>query len=269
MVIPIVYMAAGLSKRFGGNPKQLIKVGPKGETLIECAADQALAAGFDKIVFITGEKTHDSIKSIFSNSYMGVKVSYATQRFDPVYRDNPWGSVDALCSAAHELREPFVVVNSDDLYGIESMKIAKDALLKDSLTNVAIGYKIIDVIPPIGTVNRGVFKVERGIVKSIKEEEKITHQNYAQRGLTASTLCSMNLFGLSVNTLQKLKERLSTFKETNRGNRTIECLLPAELSKIIEEGARIKVYPAKNKWVGITNPGDEEAVRDYLKKQPN
>ena len=49
--IAVVYMVAGLSKRFGGKIKQFVKVGPKGESFIEYSIKQALPAGFTKIIF--------------------------------------------------------------------------------------------------------------------------------------------------------------------------------------------------------------------------
>ena len=52
MEIALVYMVAGLSSRFGGEIKQFAKVGPNNETLIEYSLNQALPAGFTKIVFI-------------------------------------------------------------------------------------------------------------------------------------------------------------------------------------------------------------------------
>ena len=55
--IAIVYMVAGISSRFGGKIKQLAKVGPNQETLIEYSLNQAISSGFTKIIFIVGEKT--------------------------------------------------------------------------------------------------------------------------------------------------------------------------------------------------------------------
>ena len=49
--IAIVYMVAGMSSRFG-KVKQFAKVGINGETLIEYSLNQALKAGFTKIIFM-------------------------------------------------------------------------------------------------------------------------------------------------------------------------------------------------------------------------
>ena len=47
----LLIMAAGLGSRYGGL-KQIDKIGPNGEALLELAVHDAIKAGFEKIVFI-------------------------------------------------------------------------------------------------------------------------------------------------------------------------------------------------------------------------
>ena len=115
--IALVYMVAGMSSRFGGKIKQFAKVGPEGETLIEYSLNQAIPAGFTKIVFIVGNKTEKPFKEMFGDSYKGIPIKYASQNFDSASRDKPWGTTDALCSAKELLDCPFIICNGDDLYG--------------------------------------------------------------------------------------------------------------------------------------------------------
>ena len=42
----LVYIAAGISSRFGGKPKLLSKIGPNDETLIEVSMTQALSCQY-------------------------------------------------------------------------------------------------------------------------------------------------------------------------------------------------------------------------------
>ena len=48
----LVIMAAGLGSRFGEGIKQLAKVGPEGEIIMDYSIHDALEAGFNKVVFI-------------------------------------------------------------------------------------------------------------------------------------------------------------------------------------------------------------------------
>ena len=49
METTIVYLVAGMSSRFGGRVKQLVKVGKNDETLMEISVNDAIKAGFSKI----------------------------------------------------------------------------------------------------------------------------------------------------------------------------------------------------------------------------
>ena len=48
----LVVMAAGIGSRYGGGIKQLEKMGPNGEIIMDYAIFDAKRAGFDKVVFI-------------------------------------------------------------------------------------------------------------------------------------------------------------------------------------------------------------------------
>ena len=121
--LAILYPVAGMSSRFGGKMKWLIKVGPRGESLIEYSVNQAINAGFNKIIFIVGEKTEGVFKNLFGSSYKGVSVYYAFQYFDCVSRDCPWGTIDALCSGLQLIDCPTVFCNGDDIYGEDTFRI--------------------------------------------------------------------------------------------------------------------------------------------------
>ena len=70
-MVSIVYMVAGLSSRFNGKLKALAKIS-KDESLIEYSLNQALPAGFDKIVFIVSNKTKPFFKRNLENH---IKIS--------------------------------------------------------------------------------------------------------------------------------------------------------------------------------------------------
>jgi dTDP-glucose pyrophosphorylase len=138
----IVYLVAGLSSRFGGKVKQFAQIGTNNETLIELSMNQALKAGFNKIIFVVGEKTEQLFKNKFGPSYKQIPVQYAKQEFNPEERDKPWGTCDALLSAKQLINEPFVVCNGDDLYGENTFKILVEWMEKNN-SPATIGYPLI------------------------------------------------------------------------------------------------------------------------------
>ena len=63
----LVIMAAGIGSRFGGGIKQLAPVGPSGEIIMDYSIQDALEAGFDKIIFIIRKDLEKDFKEIIGN----------------------------------------------------------------------------------------------------------------------------------------------------------------------------------------------------------
>lgn len=268
MVI-IVYMVAGLSSRFGGKIKQFARVGLNGETLIEVSMKQAIKAGAKKIVFVASEKTKIPFKEKFGNSFENTPIFYSEQFFDKEKRDKPWGSTDALVSAKENIDDDFIVLNGDDLYGENAIKSVVDFLENsDKNEGVTIGYKLKKVLPEKGKTNRGIFKTnENSEVIQIKEILEIEKDKLEEKELNENDLTSMNIFGLPKKILTNIEEKLIEFKEKNKDDKKIECYLPVILSELISEKKLVlKLLKTNDKWFGVTNPEDEEIVREELKK---
>jgi NDP-sugar pyrophosphorylase family protein len=266
--IAIVYMVAGLSSRFGGKIKQFARVGPNNETLVEYSLNQALPAGFSKIVFIVGEKTEMPFREMFGEEYRGIPVSYVLQKYDSSLRERPWGTTDALCSAKELLDCPFVVCNGDDLYGENSFRILVNNIKENKGSeNATLGYRLKNVLPKNGKVNRGIFEIDKdNNVRFLKEVFEIEKTNLNEKGLSEDDLCSMNCFSFSPKVLDYLYEILKEFREKNKGDRRIECLLPADIGRLIQQGKlKLKIYPTEDIWLGVTNPEDEILVKEKLK----
>ena len=265
--IAIVYLVGGISSRFGGKIKQFSKVGPEGETLIEYSLKQALSAGFSKIIFIVGNKTEKPFKEMFGNNYQGIPVYYALQKYDEEIRDKPWGTVEAVVAAKDFLDCSFVGCNGDDLYGEKAFKVLAEHL-NNSKDEATVGYKLKEVLPQEGKTNRGIFNIdENNYIRYLKEVFDIEKSKLEEQGLKEDDLCSMNIFALHLKTIEMLKQILARFKQEHEGDRRAECLLPKEISRLIEGNKiKMKVYPVTERWFGITNPGDEEIVRKMLQK---
>jgi len=267
--IAIVYIVAGISKRFGGEIKQFAKVGSSNETLIECSLNQAIKAGFTKIIFVVGNKTEEPFKKMFGSDYGGIPVFYASQKFDEKERERPWGTGDALVCAKELIDCPFIICNGDDLYGENTFKVLVNHI-KENYENedsATIGYNLIDVLSEKGNVNRAIFKTNAGYVTDIEETYSINAENMEEKGLKEDSPCSQNIFALHAAVIRELAIKNERFKEKNKDDRKAEFLLSNELSDLIKAGKlKMKIYPAVDKWIGITNPGDEEIVREFIIK---
>ena len=132
--ITLLIMAAGMGSRYGGL-KQLDSVGPNQETIIDYSVYDAIRAGFNKVVFVIREEFHNEFRSLITDKYLGkIKVEFAFQELEnlpadfscPEGRKKPWGTGHAILSAKDIIQEPFVAINGDDFYGLESFKVVAD-----------------------------------------------------------------------------------------------------------------------------------------------
>ena len=138
--------------------------------------------------------------------------------------------------------------------------------LEESFECATIGYKLEGVLPEEGSVNRGIFEVEGNYVRNLEEVFDITRGNFEKMDLRRDSLCSMNIFALYPETVEMLNDILEKFKVKNRGERSIECLLPNDISNLIrQKKIKMRIYPSEDKWYGVTNPEDEEIVKEQLK----
>ncbi|MDR5671735.1 N-acetylglucosamine-1-phosphate uridyltransferase [Halalkaliarchaeum sp. AArc-CO] len=111
-----VVLAAGKGTRMRplteSRPKPMLPVA--GSPLVEHTVDAAVEAGASRLVIVVGYRG-DLIRDQFGDSYRGVPIAYAEQ---PTQR----GTADAVAQAASSLdEEPFVVLNGDSLYDVDSL----------------------------------------------------------------------------------------------------------------------------------------------------
>ena len=122
MDMTLVVMAAGLGSRYGG-VKQIERLGPDGEILMEYAIYDALRAGFDRIVLIIKPQMLQDVRALFGDRIeqrTGIRIDYAFQtperftaaRPELAQRQKPLGTVHAVLCARGVIDGPFAVLLS-------------------------------------------------------------------------------------------------------------------------------------------------------------
>jgi UTP-glucose-1-phosphate uridylyltransferase len=259
-----IYLAAGLSSRFGGRIKALIKVGPNNETLLELSMIQAIKAGFNKFVIVVSDKTIEPIKDYFKESFREIPIKYAIQT-TPEYREKPLGTSHALLSAKDMINEPFIILNSDDIYGVETLTKLVDYIINEKGYCLP-GYKLKNSIPEQGTVNRGWIKPLEGLFVDVIEEQFNISMEDIPFKYSGEELISMNIFGLQPDFFEFLEKDFNDFKEKNKEDTKKEWLLLDSVTNFTKQtGTKVKVLPTDDIPIGVTNPEDEEIVRKKLK----
>lgn len=285
----LVVMAAGLASRYG-SVKQVERVGPGGEILMEYAIYDALRAGFDRIVVIVKPDMISDMEEVVGEKVArasGVRLSYAAQETAgawrgvpiPAGRTKPLGTAHALLSAAPFLDRPFAVINADDFYGrsaISAVAAALPGLARDGSEAVMAAYRLKNTVSPFGSVTRGVCTGEGGFLRSVTETYDIrTYPDGTIRSggpdappLPSGAPVSMNIWGFSPKILTRFNEQFEEFlRRLAPGDNQSECLLPAAVDTLLASGeARCRMLDTDEHWFGLTYAGDKPGVVSELQK---
>ncbi len=275
----LVVLAAGMGSRYGGL-KQLDPVGPHGEIILDYSVRDAIAAGFGKVVFVIRREMADLFRETVGVRYEGtVEVAYAFQELDslpdarvsPSGRTKPWGTGQAVLSAASVVREPFAVINADDYYGPSGFQALSGFLSgKTSGHYAMVGYRLDRTLSENGSVSRGICAVDgEGRLLEITERTAIVRgadgvivaEGKPPVELTGAEPVSMNFWGFTPDLFESLLVLFEEFLEERGTDLKAEFYLPAAVSSVIGRGdATVSVLTSRDSWLGLTYPEDKAAV---------
>ena len=282
-VTTLVIMAAGMGSRYGGI-KQLEPVGPNGEIIMDYSVYDALAAGFNKVVFIIRRELEKDFKEVIGNRIeKHVDVDYVFQEMDALPdgfrvqagRTKPWGTGQAVLCCKGIVNEPFAVINADDYYGKEAFRIIYNLLNtenKDSNLYCMAGFVLGNTLSENGAVTRGVCQVDNnGWLVDINETSGIIKEgNYARaKGkdgeditISLDSIVSMNMWGFVPSLFEELEEGFEEFLSgLSPEDIKREYLLPDVVGRLVHSNrAKVKVLKTSDRWFGVTYKEDKDSV---------
>ena len=276
----LVFLAAGIGSRFGKGIKQLEPVGPNGEVIIDYSIHDAIAAGFNKIVFIIRHDIEDAFREVIGNRIekickdLNVEVCYAFQEKEnipgtvPEGRIKPWGTGHAVLACDGILNEPFAVINSDDYYGADAFVQAAKFLETNS--SGLVGYILKNTLSDNGGVTRGICKVDNGKLLTIRETKNIVRNGLAAEAngeiLDLESLVSMNFWCLPASFMNVLKDGFPQFLKGMKDPLKDEYLLPIIVDDLLKKGTEVSVLRSNDQWFGVTYQEDKASVVEAFKK---
>ena len=276
-------MAAGMGSRYGGL-KQLDKVGPNGETIIDYSLHDAIQAGFTKVIFIIRRDFEDQFKLQITNKYLGkFAVEFAFQDIDnlpngfncPDGREKPWGTGQAILSARNLINEPFVVINGDDYYGQESFKVIADYYNNGGAQFSMVAFRLDKTLSDFGPVTRGVCNVENDKLDTVVETENLKKKdNYisSNRNITldGSDPVSMNMWGFTPSLFNYLHEDFVNFLNDEGDELKSEFLIPTVINNLVQNNQEeVYVLRSNASWFGVTYKEDKPFVINKIQELIN
>lgn len=279
--ITLVVMAAGMGSRFGGL-KQLEPIYGEDKVLLDFSVYDAIAAGFNKVVFVIKHEIEEDFKRIVGERIAKrVQVEYVYQELDdlpggftvPEGRTKPWGTAQAILTCRGIVNEPFAVVNADDYYGKDAFVKMAAFLTENEQDYAMVGYRLMNTLTENGYVSRGVCEVTDGYLTEINERTKIGSDcRFTEDGenfvtLAPETTVSMNLWGLRPDVFAYIEEGFIAFLTEKREVPKSEYYLPLVISELMARDVhRVRVLVAEDKWYGVTYKEDKAGVVEAIGK---
>ena len=283
----LIIMAAGIGSRFGTGIKQLAKMAPNGEIIMDFSIYDAKAAGFTKVVFVIRKAIEAEFKEVIGNRLSKVMpVEYVYQELEnlpdgyevPAGRVKPWGTGQAILACKSVVKEPFVIINADDYYGKEAFIKLHDFLSsenenKEKMNLAMAGFSLKNTLSENGSVTRGVCVAdENGYLEKVIEttgiqivDGKIQCDNAeVSKWITLDTMVSMNMWAGYPDFLKYIDEEFTRFLDTLGENpEKKEYLLPNIVAELLEKNlASVKVLNTSDRWIGITYKEDIEPAQE-------
>jgi len=282
MKTSLVIMAAGIGSRFGTGIKQLAKVDDYGHIIMDYSVHDAVAAGFDKIIFIIRRDIEKEFKEIIGDRIekeSGVEIAYAFQDINdipgtlPEGRTKPWGTGQAVLAARDLIDTPFCVINADDYYGKEGFKKVHDYLVNGEKGYCMAGFVLKNTLSDNGGVTRGICNMKDGWLTDVEETPNIvktaTGAETEGRALDVNSLCSMNMWGFTQDFIDTLKKGFAEFFEEKvpANPMKAEYLIPIYVGELLKKGeVAVRVLKTNDTWYGMTYKEDVASVTASFKE---
>jgi len=276
----LIIMAAGMASRYG-SLKQIEKLGPQGQTIMDYSVHDAIEARFGKILFIIRKSIEKEFtENIISKYKDKIDVDYVFQEVESLpegipyssERTKPWGTGHAVLMAAEKIKTPFAVINSDDFYGRNAFIAAMNHINKgDPETYGIIGYPINKTLSDHGAITRAICETdennyleditERTHIQAIDNNTFYKDEFEIWQAIDNNATVSMNFWVFYPSFFQHLKIEFDEFIQANSFNLKAEILIPTVIKSLIKESqVRVRVYNVDSQWFGVTYPEDREGV---------
>ena len=282
--LTLVILAAGRSTRFG-RLKQLAPIGPGGEALLDYALYDAALAGFTRFLLVIQKTLRPDFEAHLRAAAAHLDIRYAYQRMahpglvadPPAGRIRPWGTGFAVLTAAEQVDGPFAVCNADDFYGRGAYAALAGAMRGHHAPTsaITIGYPLEVTLSESGGVSRGLCEIdESGALRRLTEGLELRRAGNRAVGrdvagkpldVPLDTPVCTNLWGFQPDIVAPLRDLFAAFLASGPGLDR-EFYLSEAINDLIAAGcARCTVLPTRERWLGVTFPGDHARVAESLR----
>jgi len=242
-VPPLVVLAAGLGTRFHGL-KQLARVGPGDDAIIDHLLRRASRCGFDRGIVVVRPEIAEEVGDHLTARGRPLPI-------DLVVQPEPKGTAHAVLMCRDVIDGAFAVANADDLYPAEAFSLLIEHL-EATHENTLVAFRVDRTLVNDRPVSRAAIQTdaERRLVSIT--EQKVTAATAGREWV------SMNLWGFRSDALDIMARVVR--EHVGPG----EVLLPDVGAAMVAAGDIVRVLRCDQPCIGITYAEDVDAVRGSL-----
>ena len=225
----VVILAGGKGARLApyttSFPKSLVPVGDR--PILEIVIRQLVSQGFKDIILAVGHLS-ELIRAYFNEKgELGAKIKFSHEK-------KPLGTVGPLHLVRNELKDTFVLMNSDDFTDISYRALVKFHKEKGGIATISLARRVVNI-------DLGVVKIDKeNFVSGWQEKPKI---NY---------MASMGIYVFEPEVFEYIKP-----------NKRLD--LPDLIKKLINAGKKVKGYIHDGYWLDIGSPEDYARACEDIK----
>lgn len=242
-------------------PKSMISVGEGGRPFMDYLLFHASKAGYKKVVLVINEQDIVTENYYMGKDNWGLNLTYAVQII-PAGRTKPLGTADAVLQGLNSRPEwaggKFTVINSDNLYSVEALKILRE----DDHLCAMIDYNRdgLGVEPERVNVFAVIWKDADGFLTDIVEKPGPVEVERAMNE-SGRVGVSMNIFRLDYDAILPALQNCPLHPER------LEKELPTAIKMMMKDNPQaIFTIPLSEKVPDLTSKADILKVQSYLEK---
>lgn len=274
--IDAVILAGGNSTRFR-KLKQITEIDKSGNTIIDFSITDLKSIGINNVYIVCNDR---SFSYFFKKYADDTSVIILNQRQEGQDENSalPYGVGHALYVGTLNIMNPFIMLNGDDYYNLDSLRMCFDFLMRNFNDSCLVCFTLDNTL----NIN-SALKVNRGIIKGSSSNfledivilSDVIYSNGIVTGsikgkmqkLTGKETTNMNLYGFSDGFIKFLREHVRNQLNTGNKNISKEIFVHDLINNLIRSNKmKFHVLLSESKCVGLTNPEDLYFVEQFFNK---
>ena len=187
------------------------------------------------------------------------------------WKGKPWGTGHAILTTKDLIQEPFVAINGDDFYGLESFKVVAEYYQNGGADFSMVAFQLDNTLSDFGSVTRGLCTLDGDKLDTVIETDGLQMSSDGMKSdrkivLSGKEPVSMNVWGFTPDLFFYLESMFIEFLEKEGKELKSEYLIPSVVNTLIQSGQKsVQTLHSSAKWFGVTYKEDKPYVTEQIK----